>query len=69
MPEIVRGDITEAQLLAHLSSPDLAVDTETLGLDPLRDRLCVVQLCDRAGRPRPDPPGVLTPVPPQRARG
>ena len=50
MPEIVRGDLTDAQLQAHLSSPDLAVDTETMGLVTLRDRLCVVQLCDRAGR-------------------
>jgi ribonuclease D len=50
MPEIVRGDLTEAQLQAHLSSPDIAVDTETMGLVTLRDRLCVVQLCDRAGR-------------------
>ena len=50
MPEIVRGDLTEAQLQAHLSSPELAVDTETMGLVTLRDRLCVVQLCDRAGR-------------------
>jgi ribonuclease D len=49
-PEIVQGDLTEAQLQAHLSSPDLAVDTETMGLITLRDRLCVVQLCDRAGR-------------------
>jgi ribonuclease D len=49
-PEIVQGDLTEAQLEAHLASPDLAVDTETMGLITLRDRLCVVQLCDRAGR-------------------
>jgi ribonuclease D len=50
MPDIVRGDLTEEQLQAHLSSPDLAVDTETMGLYTLRDRLCVVQLCDRKGR-------------------
>jgi ribonuclease D len=49
-PEIVRGDLTEEQLQAHLASADLAVDTETLGLHTLRDRLCVVQLCDRNGR-------------------
>jgi ribonuclease D len=49
-PEIARGDLTEAQLAAHLSSPDLAVDTETMGLMTVRDRLCVVQLCDRSGR-------------------
>jgi ribonuclease D len=49
-PEIVRGDLSEEQLQAHLRSSDLAVDTETMGLLPLRDRLCVVQLCDRNGR-------------------
>ena len=49
-PEIVQRDITEAQLQAYLASPELAVDTETLGLQHLRDRLCCVQLCDRAGR-------------------
>jgi ribonuclease D len=50
MPEILRGDLTEEALAAHLASPELAVDTETLGLNLLRDRLCVVQLCDRGGR-------------------
>ena len=49
-PELVREDLTEAQLQAFLRTPHLAVDTETLGLHPLRDRLCVVQVCDRAGR-------------------
>jgi ribonuclease D len=49
-PEIVRRDISEEQLQAYLSSTALAVDTETMGLLPQRDRLCVVQLCDRAGR-------------------
>jgi ribonuclease D len=49
-PEIVSGDLTEEQLRAHLASPDLAVDTETMGLHPLRDRLCLVQLCDRSKR-------------------
>jgi len=50
MPEIVRGDLTEEQLQAYLGSDAVAVDTETLGLHHLRDRLCVVQLCNRAGR-------------------
>jgi ribonuclease D len=50
LPEIVRSDLTEEQLQAYLSSPAVAVDTETMGLRLLRDRLCVVQLCDRAGR-------------------
>lgn len=49
-PEVVREDLTEPQLDAYLASPQVAVDTETLGLEHLRDRLCVVQLCDRAGR-------------------
>lgn len=46
-PEIARGDLTEEQLQSYLSSAELAVDTETMGLQTLRDRLCVVQLCDR----------------------
>jgi len=49
-PEIVRGDLTEDQLQAYLAGTELAVDTETLGLRHLRDRLCCVQLCNRAGR-------------------
>ena len=50
VPEIVQRDLTEDQLQAYLASPELAVDTETLGLRHLRDRLCCVQLCNRAGR-------------------
>ena len=50
LPEIVRQDLTEAQLAHYLAAPAVAVDTETMGLQHLRDRLCVVQLCDRAGR-------------------
>ena len=49
-PEIASGDLTEDLLRAYLQSKDLAVDTETMGLQTLRDRLCVVQLCDRRGR-------------------
>jgi ribonuclease D len=49
-PEMVQGDIPEDALQAYLAGPDLAIDTETMGLHPLRDRLCVVQLCDRRGR-------------------
>jgi ribonuclease D len=48
--EIVRGDLTEEQLHAFLAGTELAVDTETLGLRHLRDRLCCVQLCNRANR-------------------
>ena len=50
VPEIVRDDLTEDLLAAYLASPDLAIDTETMGLHTLRDRLCLIQLCDRKGR-------------------
>jgi ribonuclease D len=36
-----RGDLPD---LARYHGPAVAVDTETMGLDPHRDRLCVVQL-------------------------
>jgi ribonuclease D len=36
-----RGDLPD---LAHYRTDTVAVDTETMGLDPNRDRLCVVQL-------------------------
>jgi ribonuclease D len=49
-PEIVKDDITEQLLQAYLASPDVAIDTETMGLHTLRDRLCLIQLCDRKGR-------------------
>jgi ribonuclease D len=49
-PEIVRGDLTEELLDAYLHASEVAVDTETMGLQPLRDRLCLVQLCDRNRR-------------------
>jgi ribonuclease D len=49
-PEIVRGDLSEELLQAYLRGPDLAVDTETMGLQTLRDRLCLVQLCNRGMR-------------------
>jgi ribonuclease D len=36
-----RGDLPD---LSHYQTGAVAVDTETMGLDPNRDRLCVVQL-------------------------
>jgi ribonuclease D len=50
VPEIVSGDLTEEQLQAYSAGDAVAVDTETLGLVHVRDRLCLVQLCDRKGR-------------------
>jgi ribonuclease D len=50
VPQIVSGDLTEELLAAFLAGPDLAVDTETMGLETRRDRLCLVQLCNRTMR-------------------
>ena len=36
-----RGDLPD---LSHYRGGAVAIDTETMGLDPHRDRLCVVQL-------------------------
>jgi ribonuclease D len=49
-PEILAGDLSEELLRHYLAGPDLAVDTETMGLETRRDRLCLVQLCDRRMR-------------------
>ncbi len=46
-PQILPGDLSAELLDAYLAGPDLAVDTETMGLRTLRDRLCLVQLCNR----------------------
>ena len=48
-PSIVKDDLSDELLAAYLASPDVAIDTETMGLQTLRDRLCLVQLCDRKG--------------------
>ncbi len=40
-----QNDLPETVILKG----DLAVDTETMGLNPLRDRLCVVQIADAEG--------------------
>lgn len=44
------GDLSEAALSDYLKAEAIAVDTETMGLLPQRDRLCLVQLCDPQGR-------------------
>lgn len=42
-------DLTPAVAKALAGEPHLAVDTETMGLIPQRDRLCVVQIANSAG--------------------
>lgn len=43
-------DLPESTLSVYLKAEAIAVDTETMGLLPWRDRLCLVQLCDHTGR-------------------
>jgi len=42
-------DLTDAALERYLAAPAAAIDTETMGLLPQRDRLCLVQICDPMG--------------------
>ena len=44
--QVCDRDLSDAVLSDYMSSTAIAVDTETMGLLPHRDRLCLVQLCD-----------------------
>ena len=44
--EFHKGDLPPGRLAAR----SIAIDTETMGLDPYRDRLCLVQLSEGDGR-------------------
>lgn len=48
--QVCDRDFSNAVLSQYLSAEAIAVDTETMGLLPHRDRLCLVQLCDPEGR-------------------
>lgn len=47
--QVCDQDLSETILETYLQAEAIAVDTETMGLLPQRDRLCLVQLCDPAG--------------------
>lgn len=49
MFEVCDRDLSDDLLKRYQQSSAIAVDTETMGLMPWRDRLCLVQLCDDAG--------------------
>ncbi|MBI2839163.1 MAG: ribonuclease D [Acidobacteria bacterium] len=49
MPVILEGDLTPELTRKFLSGTDIGVDLEMMGLNPLRDRLCLVQITNRAG--------------------
>ncbi|UBF27799.1 ribonuclease D [Kovacikia minuta CCNUW1] len=48
--QICDGDLSETLMNEYLQVEAIAVDTETMGLLPQRDRLCLVQLCDPLDR-------------------
>lgn len=47
---LYRGDLPEDVAAAYADSRQIALDTETTGLNFWRDRLCLVQLTDEHGR-------------------
>jgi ribonuclease D len=48
--QVYDRDLSEATLSQYLKADAIAVDTETMGLIPQRDRLCLVQLCNGEGQ-------------------
>jgi len=48
--QVCDRDLNESALSQYLESSAIAVDTETMGLLPQRDRLCLVQLCNHEGK-------------------
>ncbi|MCS7031094.1 MAG: ribonuclease H-like domain-containing protein [Gloeomargarita sp. SKYG116] len=49
-PHRCEQDLSEELLHHYLSQPVVGVDTETMGLIPARDRLCLVQIADAQGQ-------------------
>ncbi|MGK7943092.1 MAG: ribonuclease H-like domain-containing protein, partial [Microcystaceae cyanobacterium] len=47
--QVCDQDLPNEILDRYLQGDAIAVDTETMGLIPQRDRLCLVQLCDATG--------------------
>ncbi len=47
--EVCDRDLSLETLNRYLEADAIAIDTETMGLVPQRDRLCLVQLCDPSG--------------------
>ena len=44
--QLLKQDLSDELLQHYSSSKLLAVDCEMMGLNPIRDRLCLVQMCD-----------------------
>lgn len=47
--QVCDADLSETILSRYLEAGAISVDTETMGLNPYRDRLCLIQLCDPEG--------------------
>jgi len=48
--QVLDNDLSSEVLQAYSQANVIAVDTETMGLIPRRDRLCLVQLCNGEGQ-------------------
>lgn len=48
--QVCDRDLPDNVLSEYATREAIAVDTETMGLLPIRDRLCLVQLCDAQGK-------------------
>jgi ribonuclease D len=48
-PLVLLDDLDEERYECYMGSQFLAVDTETLGLQVKRDRLCLIQMCNEDG--------------------
>lgn len=48
--QVCDQDLDATTLTAYLQSEAIAVDTETMGLLPQRDRLCLIQICNPQGQ-------------------
>jgi ribonuclease D len=49
-PKVFQADLSEEMYSEFAKDEHLAVDCEMMGLNPRRDRLCVVQICDSKNR-------------------
>ena len=49
-PKVFQSDIDEEYFEAYSKDTHLAIDCEMMGLNPRRDRLCLVQICDSSNR-------------------
>ncbi|WP_299406705.1 ribonuclease H-like domain-containing protein [Acaryochloris sp. IP29b_bin.148] len=48
--QVCDRDLSDAFLQDYLQADRIAVDTETMGLKPHRDRLCLIQICNPEGQ-------------------